>query len=93
MVRKKGTPIYFDVNQRDPMVGQAVNPFKPFGPFVTEVLQMSGRGPIQPTTVEVQNWRYHSNPAIAHETVCIAELGNTTVFSVERLYYMWLHYL
>ncbi|KAL0684192.1 hypothetical protein Bca4012_051040 [Brassica carinata] len=69
MVRKKGTPIYFAVNQRDPMVVQAVKPFKPFGPFVTEVLQMSGREPMQPATVEVQNWRNHSNPAIAHETV------------------------
>ena len=83
MVRKKGTPIYFAVNQRDPMVVQAVKPFKPFGPFVTEVLQMSGREPMQPATVEVQNWRNHSNPAIAHETECIIELGNTTVFSVE----------
>ncbi|KAG2282504.1 hypothetical protein Bca52824_053724 [Brassica carinata] len=64
MVRKKGTPIYFAVNQRDPMVVQAVKPFKPFGPFVTEVLQMSGREPMQPATVEVQNWRNHSNPAI-----------------------------
>ncbi|KAG2298821.1 hypothetical protein Bca4012_010343 [Brassica carinata] len=65
MVRKKTTPIYFSVNQRDPMVFQTVNPFKPFGTFVTEVLQLSGR---EPATIEAQNKRNDRNPAIAHET-------------------------
>ncbi|KAF8105301.1 hypothetical protein N665_0159s0006 [Sinapis alba] len=64
MGRKKTTLIYFAVNQRDPMVVQTVKPFKPF-----EVLQMSGREPMQPATVEVQNRRHDSNPAIAHEMV------------------------
>ncbi|CAN6998960.1 unnamed protein product, partial [Brassica rapa subsp. trilocularis] len=62
------TPIYFAVNQRDPMVAQTVKPFKPFGSFVTEVLEMSGRELMQPDSVEVQNRRNHSNLAIAHVT-------------------------
>ncbi|WZY77932.1 hypothetical protein YC2023_024316 [Brassica napus] len=68
MVRKKTTPIYFAVNQWDPMVVQKVKPFKPYGTLVTEVLQMSGREPMQPATVEVQNRGNHSNPLISHET-------------------------
>lgn len=67
MVRKKTKPIYFAVNQRDPMVVQTV---KPFGTFVKEVLQMSGREPMQHATVEAQSRRNDSNPAIAHKTVC-----------------------
>ena len=82
MVHKKTIPINFAVNQRDPMVAQTVKPFKPFGSFVTEVLEMSGRELMQPDSVEVQNRRNHSNLAIAHVTVCIVELGNTTVFAL-----------
>ncbi|KAG2311869.1 hypothetical protein Bca52824_023426 [Brassica carinata] len=66
MVRKKMKPIYFAVNQRDPMVVQTV---KPFGTFVKEVLQMSEREPMQPATVEAHNRRNDCNPAIAHEMV------------------------
>ncbi|KAG2328580.1 hypothetical protein Bca52824_011308 [Brassica carinata] len=65
MVHKKMKPIYFAINQRDPMVVQTV---KPFGTFVKEVLQMSEREPMQPATVEAQNRRNNSNPVIAHET-------------------------
>lgn len=70
MVRKKTTPRHFPVRQRDPKVVQTVKPLKPFGTFVTEVLQMSRREPKQPATVEVKNRRHDSNPAKAHETVC-----------------------
>ena len=87
MVRKKTTPIYFAVNQWDPMVVQKVKPFKPYSTLVTEVLQMSGREPMQPATVEVQNRGNHSNPLISHETVCIIELGNTTV--LHGLHYLY----
>ncbi|WZZ27266.1 hypothetical protein YC2023_010667 [Brassica napus] len=54
-VKRRHRSIY--VNQRDPMVVQTVKPFKTFGTFVTQVLQKSGREPMQPATVEVQNRR------------------------------------